>query len=68
MPPNRPKGVRFVEATGNEFVVDNELGRIVVEVDTVRFHRAGHERGRVILTKDSLRNVDLKAGSYPPCR
>jgi hypothetical protein len=52
--PNRPKGVRLVEATANQFVVDNELGRIVIEGDNVRFHRAGRGRGRVILTKDTL--------------
>jgi hypothetical protein len=52
--PDHPKGVRLVEATANQFVVDNELGRIVIEGDTERFHRAGRGRGRVLLTKDSL--------------
>jgi hypothetical protein len=52
--PNRPKGVRLVEATANQFVIDMELGRIVIEGDNVRFHRAGRGRGRVILTKDTL--------------
>jgi hypothetical protein len=51
--PNRQKGVRLIEATRNQFVIDNELGRIVIEGDTVRFHRAGRGRGRVILTKDT---------------
>jgi hypothetical protein len=54
MPNRASKGVRLGEATRNQFVIDMEPGRVVIEAGSVRFHRAGRGRGRVLLDKTSV--------------
>jgi hypothetical protein len=51
MPKSKP-GVRLVEADANRSVLDMGLGRVIIEADSVRFHRAGRGRGRTILGAD----------------
>jgi hypothetical protein len=46
--------VRLIEADTERFVVDNELGRVIIEADSVRFHRAGRGRGRVLVGRDDV--------------
>jgi len=45
--PNRPKGVRPIDALRNPSVIDNKPGQ-VAESDRARFHREGRERGMTI--------------------
>lgn len=45
-------GVMLVEASADRIVVDTRAGRIIVEPEAVRFHRAGRGRGRVLLGPD----------------
>ncbi len=50
----RKAGVLLVEASANRIVVDTRAGRVIVEPDSVRFHRSGRGRGRTLLSpKDS---------------
>ncbi len=52
MPTKKP-GVALVEASSNRMVVDTRLGRIIIEPEQIRFHRAGRGRGRTLLTSES---------------
>jgi hypothetical protein len=49
MPPRKP-GVQLVEASADRIVIDTKLGRVIVEPENVRYHRAGRGRGRFLLT------------------
>lgn len=49
----RKAGVALVEASTNRIVIDTKVGRIIVEPETVRFHRSGRGRGRVLLGPES---------------
>jgi hypothetical protein len=46
-------GVSLVEASADRIVVDTKVGRIIIEADEVRFHRAGRGRGRTLLSPDA---------------
>jgi len=48
----RKPGVMLVEASADRIVVDTKVGRVIVEAETVRFHRAGRGRGRILLGSD----------------
>jgi hypothetical protein len=48
--PKLKAGVVLVEASSNRIVVDSKLGRIIIEPESVRFHREGRGRGRTILS------------------
>lgn len=50
--PGKKPGVMLVEASADRIVVDTHVGRIIIEPETVRFHRAGRGRGRVLLGPD----------------
>jgi hypothetical protein len=50
----RKAKVSLVEASADRIVVDTKVGRVIVEAENVRFHRAGRGRGRVLLSSDSL--------------
>lgn len=54
MPAKKP-GVMLVEASSDRIVVDTKVGRVIVEPESVRFHRAGRGRGRALLTPEELR-------------
>jgi len=45
-------GVTLVEASADRIVVDSRVGRIIIEPEQVRFHRAGRGRGRLLLGPD----------------
>ena len=45
----KKRDVRLVEASSNRIVIDMGLGRIIIEPETVRFHRSGRGRGRDLL-------------------
>lgn len=45
--------VRLVEASPARYTLDLEIGRVVIEPDSIRFHKSGRGRGRVILSADS---------------
>jgi len=47
-------GVTLVEASSDRFVLDTKMGRIIIEPESVRFHRSGRGRGRMLLGPDSL--------------
>ena len=51
MPAKKP-GVVLVEASANRIVVDMRSGRVIVEPESVRFHRAGRGRGKTLLPND----------------
>lgn len=53
--PKQKAGVILVEGSADRFVLENKLGRVIIEPDEIRFHRAGKGRGRVILSEDSAR-------------
>jgi hypothetical protein len=42
-------GVMLVEASSNRIVVDTRAGRVIIEPETIRFHRSGRGRGRILL-------------------
>ncbi|HYA10687.1 MAG TPA: hypothetical protein VEH10_03320 [Thermoplasmata archaeon] len=44
--------VMLVEASADRIVVDTKIGRVIVEGEAVRFHRAGRGRGRILLGPD----------------
>jgi len=46
-------GVSLIEASADRIVVDTRVGRIIIEPESVRFHRSGRGRGRVLLGPDS---------------
>lgn len=46
-------GVSLIEASADRIVVDTRVGRVIIEAESVRFHRSGRGRGRVILGPDS---------------
>ncbi len=48
--PKLKAGVILVEASSDRIVVDSKLGRIIIEPESVRFHREGRGRGRTILS------------------
>jgi len=48
----RKAGVTLVEASADRIVVDSRVGRIIIEPEQVRFHRAGRGRGRLLLGPD----------------
>jgi hypothetical protein len=50
----RKAGVALVEASADRIVVDTKVGRIIIEPEQVRFHRAGRGRGRTLLNRESL--------------
>jgi hypothetical protein len=50
----RKAGVALVEASADRIVVDTKVGRVIVEAEQVRFHRAGRGRGRTLLSRESL--------------
>jgi hypothetical protein len=50
----RKTGVSLVEASADRIVVDTRIGRIIIEAESVRFHRSGRGRGRTLLGPDSL--------------
>ena len=43
--PQRPVRVELVEATPSRYVLDTPIGRVIVEPNSVRFHRNGRGRG-----------------------
>jgi hypothetical protein len=47
-------GVALIEASADRIVVDTRLGRVIIEPEGVRFHRAGRGRGRVLVSRESL--------------
>ncbi|HTW55331.1 MAG TPA: hypothetical protein VMG36_02640 [Thermoplasmata archaeon] len=49
MPAKKP-GVQLVEASADRIVVDMRIGRVIVEPEGVRFHRAGRGRGKSLLS------------------
>jgi len=51
MPAKKP-GVMLVEASADRIVIDTKVGRVIVEAEGVRFHRAGRGRGRMLLGPD----------------
>ncbi|HTT34941.1 MAG TPA: hypothetical protein VMH78_03620 [Thermoplasmata archaeon] len=53
MSAKRPK-VALVEASANRYTIDMELGRVIVEPESVRFHRAGRGRGRTLLDSETV--------------
>lgn len=54
MPAKKP-GVLLVEASADRIVVDMRIGRVIVEPEGVRFHRAGRGRGKALLADDDSR-------------
>jgi hypothetical protein len=40
---------RALEDPANRFVAGMGLGRVLIDADSVRFHRAGRGRGRTLL-------------------
>ena len=50
---SRKPGVMLVEASADRMVIDTKAGRVIVEPETVRFHRSGRGRGRVLLSPDA---------------
>jgi hypothetical protein len=46
-------GVSLIEASAERIVVDTKVGRVIIEPETVRFHRSGRGRGRILLGPDS---------------
>jgi len=50
MPAKKP-GVRLVEASADRIVVDMRIGRVIVEPEGVRFHRAGRGRGKALIVE-----------------
>jgi hypothetical protein len=46
--------VDLVEASRSRFVLDTELGRIIVESDSIRFHKNGKGRGVVLLDRKTV--------------
>ena len=48
----RKAGVLLVEASADRIVVDTKVGRVIIEPESVRFHRSGRGRGRVLLSPD----------------
>jgi hypothetical protein len=49
----RKAGVSLIEVSAHRIVVDTRTGRIIIEPESVRFHRSGRGRGRVLLGPDS---------------
>jgi hypothetical protein len=41
--------VELIEYDRNQIVVDIPLGRVVIEADTVRFHKNGRGRGLTVV-------------------
>lgn len=48
----RKAGVSLVEASADRIVVDTRVGRVIIEPESIRFHRAGRGRGRILLGPD----------------
>ncbi len=48
----RKPGVMLVEASADRIVIDTKVGRVIVEGEEIRFHRAGRGRGRTLLSRD----------------
>lgn len=47
-------GVLLVEASADRIVIDTKVGRVIVEPESVRFHRAGRGRGRALLSRETV--------------
>jgi hypothetical protein len=45
----RESGGRLVQATPARYVLDLPMGRVVIEPETIRFHRNGRGRGLTLL-------------------
>jgi hypothetical protein len=54
MPAKKP-GVMLVEASSDRIVIDMRIGRVIVEAEGVRFHRAGRGRGKALLAASDAR-------------
>jgi hypothetical protein len=48
--PSKKPGVQLVELNANRIVIETRAGRVIVEPEHVRFHRAGRGRGRLLLS------------------
>ena len=51
--PKKPLTVALVEASPIRFVLDIPLGRVIIEPESVRFHKNGRGRGLTILSRES---------------
>jgi hypothetical protein len=50
--PKRPATtVDLVEATPERYVLDTRLGRVIIEPDSIRFHRNGRGRGVTLIER-----------------
>ena len=45
----------LVEASSDRIVIDMRIGRVIVEPEGVRFHRAGRGRGKALLAEPNGR-------------
>jgi hypothetical protein len=43
----------LVEATPDRYVLDTQMGRVIIEPDRVRFHKNGRGRGVIVVGKGS---------------
>lgn len=50
--PKQKADVLLIEGSSDRFVLENRLGRVIIEANEIRFHRAGKGRGRVLLSED----------------